>query len=214
MKIKVLFSAALIAALLSVASAVYAQDTMTNEEVISLTKAGLANSIIIGKIHSSKTNFDMTTDALIRLKQSGVGDDVVTAMLEAKNGVAAAGAPSNSTGAAPVAAAGDPNDPMSKHNYGIYLFEEKDGARKMTQVKPSVSAQNRTGGLFTSQMTYGIGKVKTKANLPGRTAALQLTNTMPVFYFYLDISSGGLNTFTFGAGIGIGTLCENGSMTM
>jgi len=186
MKIKSLFSVAMLAIVLAFVSAAFAQETMTNEEIISLTKAGLANSIIVGKIRSSKTNFDMSTDALIRLKQSGVGDDVVAAMFEAKNGTPATGGPSNSTGAAPVAAAGDPNDPMSKHNYGIYLFEEKDGARKMTQVKPSVSAQNRTGGLFTSQMTYGIGKVKTKANLPGKSAALQLTNTAPVFYFYLQ----------------------------
>jgi hypothetical protein len=194
MKIKSLFSVTVFAIALSLASVTFAQETMTNDEVISLTKAGLASSIIVGKIRSSKTNFDMSTDALIRLKQSGVGDDVVSAMLEAKNGVATAGAPSNSTGAAAVVATGDPNDPMSKHNYGIYLYEEKDGVRKMTLVKPSVSAQNRTGGLFTSQMTYGIGKVKTKANLPGRSATLQLTTTKPVFYFYLDISSGGLNT--------------------
>jgi hypothetical protein len=194
MKIKSLFSIALFAVVLSLASAVFAQETMTNEEVISLTKAGLASSIIVGKIRTSKTNFDMSTDALIKLKQSGVSDDIVAAMLEAKNGVAAAGAPTNSSGAAPVSASGDPNDPMSKHNYGIYLYEEKDGVRRMTQVKPSISAQNRTGGLFTSQMTYGIGKVKTKANLPGRSASLQLTSTKPVFYFYLDVSSGGLNT--------------------
>jgi len=194
MKIKGLFSAAVLAAVLSLVSAALAQETITNEEVISLTKAGLASTIIIGKIRSSKTNFDMSTDALIRLKQNGVGDDVVAAMLEAKNGVPAAGAPTNSTGAAPVAPVGDPNDPMSKHNYGIYLYEEKDGARKMTQLKPNVSAKNRTGGLFTSAMTYNIGKVKTKAQLPGKTAELQLTTTKPVFYFYLDISSGGLNT--------------------
>jgi hypothetical protein len=43
-------------------------------------------------------------------------------------------------------------------------------------------------------MTYGIGKIKTKANLPGRSADLQLTQTMPTFYFYLDVTSGGLNT--------------------
>jgi len=89
---------------------------------------------------------------------------------------------------------GDPNDPMAKHNYGIYLYEEKDGVRRMTLVKPTVSAQNRTGGLFTSSLTYGITKVKTKANLPGRTSALQIPNTAPVFYFYLDVTSGGLNT--------------------
>ena len=189
---------AVLTALLTMSFAAYGQEMMTNDEVISLTKAGLASSVIIGKIHTSKSNFDMSTDALIKLKQSGVGDDVVTAMLEAKSGVStskpASGPTSTTTGAAPVGMTGDPNDPMAKHNYGIYLYEEKDGVRRMTLVKPTVSAQNRTGGLFTSSLTYGITKVKTKANLPGRTSALQIPNTAPVFYFYLDVTSGGLNT--------------------
>lgn len=180
---------------LATAAPTFAQETMTNDEVISLSKAGLNPSLIVGKIRTSKTNFDLSTDSLIKLKQAGVGDDVVAAMLEAKSGKsvsAAASAPS--TGAAAVGPLGDPNDPMAKHNYGIYLYEEKDGVRKMTPVKANVSAQNRTGGLFTSSMTYGIGKVKTKTNLPGRNADLQIQNTSPVFYFYLDITSGGLNT--------------------
>lgn len=173
-----------------------AQDeTMTNDEVISLAKAGLASSVIIGKIRTSKTNFDMSTDALIKLKQSGVTDDTVTAMIEAKSGKPLnTSVGTNSAGAGAVGVLGDPNDPMAKHNYGIYLYEEKEGVRKMTPVKASVSAQNRTGGVFTNSMTYGIGKIKTKANLPGRSADLQLTQTMPVFYFYLDVTSGGLNT--------------------
>lgn len=178
---------------LAAVSSVSAQDeVMTNDEVISLTKAGLAGSVIIGKIRTSKSNFDMSTDALIKLKQSGVSDDVVGAMLEAKNGRAAMAGPS---GAAPVAATGDPNDPLSKKNYGIYLFEERDGQRKMTQLQPNVSAQNRTGGMFTASVTpFGLGKVKTKTNLPGRNADLQIKSTTPVFYFYLDNTSGGLNT--------------------
>ena len=48
--------------------------------------------------------------------------------------------------------------------------------------------------MFTSSLTYGIGKVKIKANLPGRNAKLQIENMKPVFYFYLDVTSGGLNT--------------------
>ena len=173
---------------------VSAQETMNNDEVITLTKAGLNPTLIVGKIRTSKTNFDLSTDSLIKLKQAGVSDDVVAAMLEAKNGKPASPAGTNSTGAAAVGATGDPNDPMSKHNYGIYLYEEKDGVRKMTPVKANVSAQNRTGGMFTSSLTYGIGKVKIKSNLPGRNADLQLNSTSPVFYFYLDVTSGGLNT--------------------
>jgi hypothetical protein len=172
-----------------------AQEVMNNDEVITLAKAGLNPALIVGKIKTSKTNFDLSTDSLIKLKQAGVTDDVVAAMLEAKSGKPISTAVSaTSTGAAPVGETGDPNDPMSKHNYGIYLYEEKDGVRKMTPVKAAVSAQNRTGGLFTSSLTYGISKVKTKSNLPGRNAALQLQTTTPVFYFYLDVTSGGLNT--------------------
>ncbi len=178
------------------AVSVFAQDTMSNDEVISLTKAGLASSIIVGKIRTSKTDFDMSTDALIKLKQAGVSDDVVGSMLEAKSGksISAPVGGTSVNGSTTVGALGDPNDPMAKHNYGIYLFEEKDGVKKMTALKPNVSAQNRTGGLFTSSLTYGIGKVKTKTNLPGRSANLQMQNAAPTFYFYLDITSGGLNT--------------------
>ena len=170
-----------------------AQDVMNNDEVISLAKAGLNPSLIIGKIRTSKTNFDLSTDSLIKLKQAGVSDDVVAAMLEAKSGKPVPTAPTNGNGSE--RGSGDPNNPMSPHNYGIYLYEMKDGSPKMTQLAPNVSAQNRTGGGFTAAVTpFGLGKVKTKANLPGRNASLQITDTTPVFYFYLDTSSGGLNT--------------------
>lgn len=195
MKTKKLLQIAFLAIFLSLSfiSSVNAQEeVMTNDEVITLSKAGLNQSIIVNKIRTSKTNFDMSTDALIKLKKAGISDEIVNAMLEAKSGrtVTTNGGGNSSENRA----SGDPNDPMSPHGYGIYLYEEKDGARKMTQIQPTVSAQNRTGGIFTSQLTYGIGKVKTKANLPGRNSKLQITETKPTFYFYLDKNSGGLNT--------------------
>lgn len=168
-----------------------AQQLMNNDEVITLTKAGLNPTLIVGKIKTSKTDFDLSTDSLIKLKQAGVTDDVVAAMLEAKSGKSISAAPAAVQGRA----SGDPNDPMAPHTYGIYIYEMKDGQPKMTQLQPNVSAQNRTGGGFTAAVTpFGLGKMKTKANLPGRNASLQITDTLPVFYFYLDTTSGGLNT--------------------
>jgi hypothetical protein len=173
----------------------FAQDeTMTNEEVISLAKAGLNETIIVNKIKTSKSSFDLSTDNLIKLKQAGVSDNIVTAMLEAKSGRSIQPA-SSAAQSADSRGTGDPNDPMSPHDYGLYLFEEKDGVRKMTQMMPNVSAQNRTGGGFTAAVTpFGLGKRKTKANLPGTAANLQIKDANPVFYFYLDVKSGGLNT--------------------
>lgn len=173
--------------LLFFASVAIAQEAMTNDEVISLTKAGLSPSIIIGKIRSSAPGFDLSTNSLIALKQAGVSDDVVAAMLEAKSG--------KSVTITPVEApAVDPTDPMVRRNYGIYLYELLKGRRVMTQLRPTVSAQNRTGGVFTNSITYGITKIKQKANLPGRNADLQIPRTRPIFYFYLDSTTGGLNT--------------------
>lgn len=188
-----IFTLFLIAAVFSFAALpARAQEVMNNNEVITLTKAGLNPTLIIGKIKTSKTNFDLSTDSLIKLKQAGVTDDVVAAMLEAKNGKSVSSAPANGGGGR---GSGDPNDPMSPHNYGIYFYEVKDGQPKMSQLQPNVSAQNRTGGGFTAAVTpFGLGKMKTKANLPGRNASLQISETQPVFYFYLDTTSGGLNT--------------------
>lgn len=175
-------------------ASVFAQgETMTNSEIVSLVKAGLSNPIIINKIRTSKTDFNLSTDALILLKQAGVSDDIVAAMFEAKNGKTAPATVNPPQGG--TTASVDPNDPNAPHDYGIYLFQEIDGAKKMTQLTPNVSAQNRTGGGFTASVTpFGLGKVKTKANLPGVAAALQIPSTRPTFYFYLDAKSGGLNT--------------------
>lgn len=168
-------------------------EVMTNGEVISLVKAGLSKAIVINKIRTSKTDFDLSTDGLIKLKQAGIDDEIVTAMLEAKSGKTMVS--STTAAAGGNSSVSDPNDPMSPHEFGLYLYEDKDGNRRMTQLTPNVSAQNRTGGGVTAAVTpFGLGKVKTKANLPGTTASLQIKDSRPVFYFYLDTKSGGLNT--------------------
>ena len=192
-KNKFLMFLMILAIVLATGIAAFAQEAMTNAEVITLVENGLNSSIVVNKIRASKTNFDLSTDALIQLKKAGVSDEIVNAMLTAKSGMSTT--PVNNGGTNNGSEAmGDPNDPASKHGYGIYLYEDTADGKKMTQLKPNVSAQNRTGGMFTSSMTYGIGKVKMKANLPGRNAGLQIKDSSPVFYFYLDPSTGGLNT--------------------
>src|SRR5688500_18794812 len=105
MKPRQIFCSLLLASLcLSAALVANAQsEIMTNEEVITLTKAGLSPSLIVGKIRTSQTNFDVSTDSMIKLKQAGVTDDIIAAMLEAKSGK-----PIVSTVAGAAAAQGDP----------------------------------------------------------------------------------------------------------
>src|SRR4051812_36488605 len=104
------------------ASIAYSQEEMmTNDEVISLATAGLNSSIIVNKIRISKSNFDTSTDALIKLKKAGISDEIINAMLEAKSGKPLSSVPTSES-----ANRGDPNDPLSPHDFGIYLYEERN----------------------------------------------------------------------------------------
>ncbi len=56
-------------------------ETMTNQDVVKLVKAGLSASTIEIKIETSETAFDVSTDELVSLTQSGVPDTLIRTML-------------------------------------------------------------------------------------------------------------------------------------
>jgi hypothetical protein len=62
-------------------SSIFAQEILTNGNVVEMVKTGLSPEIIIAKIHSSSANFDTSTAALKLLTDAGVPDNVVIAML-------------------------------------------------------------------------------------------------------------------------------------
>jgi hypothetical protein len=70
--------------LLIFASTVFAQqtETLTNAEIVEMTRAGLGKQIILQKIASTNGNFDISTKALIELKKAGVEDEVIQGLIE------------------------------------------------------------------------------------------------------------------------------------
>jgi hypothetical protein len=54
---------------------------LTNGDIISLTRAGLSDEVIISTIQRSQQNFDLAPEALIALKKSGVSNKVIEAMV-------------------------------------------------------------------------------------------------------------------------------------
>ena len=69
------------------AGAAMKQETLTNESIVGLTNDGLAESIIIAKIKSSKASFDTSGAALQTLKKQGVSDAIVLAMVQKASGM-------------------------------------------------------------------------------------------------------------------------------
>lgn len=58
---------------------------ITNADVVSMTKSGLGEQTIVLAIQQDSTNFDTSPQALVELKNAGVADGVLNAMLSAPN---------------------------------------------------------------------------------------------------------------------------------
>src|SRR5262245_4809674 len=58
-------------------------ETLTNDAVIAMVKGGLGEGLIIAKIRSTPSSFDLRSDALVAMKQAGVSDSVLEVMMTA-----------------------------------------------------------------------------------------------------------------------------------
>jgi hypothetical protein len=57
------------------------QRTLTNSDILNMTKSGLAEQTIVLIIQKSSTKFDTSPEAIIELKKAGASDAVLNAML-------------------------------------------------------------------------------------------------------------------------------------
>ncbi len=69
----------------SAASSTSSAPLMTNADVIKLHAAGFADDLIVARIVNSVSHFDLQADALIALKNAGISEKLITAMLQAKS---------------------------------------------------------------------------------------------------------------------------------
>lgn len=56
-------------------------ETLTNKEIIEMTKVGLSPEILIRKIRTSNSRFDVTSAGLIELKMANVTDSIIETMI-------------------------------------------------------------------------------------------------------------------------------------
>jgi hypothetical protein len=161
-----------------------ASAVMTNQEVIKMTRVGLSSEIIIGAIASAPhKSFDLDPEGLIALKAAGVNDGVIRAMQGAVPSATPASSPAPiSSRSSPARTAAEPEEA------GLYV--KLNGT--MTQLEPSVFSQAKTGGVFTSALTYGIKKIKWKAAIRGPRAN-QRVDGRSEFYFYFENKNSGLS---------------------
>jgi hypothetical protein len=157
---------------------------LTNDSIIELYKLGFGEDILLGKIRNSACNFDVSIDGLKVLKAAGLPDSVISAMIDA----------ASSTLVQPTDS--DPNDPLSPHAAGIYVYLDNGDQPALVKLNPSVYTQAKSGGFFKSAMTFGIAKIKTRAVIPGIHARQEISVPKPTFYFYFEETESGLSQQT------------------
>lgn len=148
-------------------------EVLTNESVLAMVRAGLTDDVIVAKIRSTATNFDLTHDQLIRLKHQGVPDRVLEAMLSP-------GAPSSpATAHLPSTEARDVPHAGALLPLGVVEHVKADGVR--------VPLKRVFGKL---EFTYGVFFTKTELVVPRRRAPYRVTERQPTFRIDLPDAEG------------------------
>jgi len=144
-----------------------AQETLTNQSIVEMLKAGLSERVVIAKIHASPSSFDISTDALIALKKNGVSEKVIEAMMSPAP-AAAAPAPAPSAPAGSVAMAPPPAAGYAPARPTVYQIV---GGREVELMASGGEVQrNRTPYSRSTELV-----------LSGNKAKLRIAERQPVF---------------------------------
>lgn len=169
-----------------------AQQSLNNDSVIKLVKAGLSEDLIVSTINASPGTYDTSADGLIALKHAGVSDKIVAQIvLKSTTPAPSAQPPIPPLDPMPGTAnqsVDDPNNPNIAHDPGIYMYTKGPNGMELTMLESSVYSSGKTGGMFTSALTYGIAKIKMKAVVQGAHASVHTSDSGVFFYFYFEES--------------------------
>ncbi len=166
----------------------YSAPVLTNEDIVKMVEAKIGDAVIIGKIKASAAKFDTSTDALIQLKQAGVSDVVLEAMVQAS------GVPGRVAAVPP-----DPNEPLSPHEPLIWMMRNERHGKRMVQLEPTAYSQVKLGAPGRVLVPLAP-KTKWKAIVRGGRARLRVSEPRPTFYFYFEKGSVALGQGSQGPG--------------
>lgn len=164
--------------LLLFSSALFAQETITNDSVIKMVKAGLSQDLIVTTINSSAGRYDTSTNSLIALKRAGAGDKVIAAVVLKASGAsatpaaAASATPTPAAGTAsaiPVSAAGLP---AGVDSIGIYYFP--GGNATAWQEVPAEVVNFKAEGALKHYASAGLLKGEMTGLVGGNRSQLYL----------------------------------------
>ena len=174
---------------LALAGAVVGQDSgsmkkrFTNEDVISMVKLGITEDVIVAKIRAmgaagDAISFDTGVEGLKTLKESGVPDSVIKAMINPSSAGPMVVATASST---PMTI--DPNLPPPE--VGVYWKDRANFVLLQGQALTNTKAGGKAGSFFTN----GMRNQHWDATLAGPTSKNVVRERHPMFYLYVPDGS-------------------------
>jgi hypothetical protein len=153
-----------------------AQETLTNDSVVKLVKAGLSEDLVVTTINSSPGKYDTSANALIALKKAGAGDKVVAAIILKASGTPAPEPASAGAGSA----AGTPTPPIAMapgalpdgvDSIGVYYLDQTG---KHWQEVPAEVVNFKNEGALKHYASAGMLKGETTGLVGGNRSSLAL----------------------------------------
>jgi hypothetical protein len=148
-----------------------AQETLTNDSIAKMVKAGLGEGLIVSMIQNQPGKYSLTADDLVKLKQEGLSEKILAAMVSK----GAASAPSSS----PTATAA-PADNDVPQNVDIGVYYKKGG--KWEEMLPEV-VNWKTGGVIKSIASVGIVKGDVNGHIQGTHSRNSAASPLEVFIY-------------------------------
>jgi hypothetical protein len=141
---------------------------MSNDSVIKMAKAGLSDELIVQTIGSQPGQYTTDADSLVALKQAGVSERVIAAMIN-KSRI-------RPTGTDTPVVLSDVNE------IGVY-YKDKNG--KWQPIEPEI-VHIKSGGFIKSTVTDGIIKQDRNGHINGRESKLLLPRPIEFLIYTPD----------------------------
>lgn len=142
-----------------------AQQTLTNDSILKLVKAGMGEDLILSMINTQPSNFALGPDDVVTLKSGGVSEKVIAAMIVKKDAP-----PPGLTTSAQI---GGP-----VHEVGVY-YKKGD---MWVDVEPEV-VNFKTGGVLKSIATDGIVKGDVNGNIKGPHSKTEVKTPVEILVY-------------------------------
>jgi len=149
---------------------------LSNQDIVRMTKASFDDATIVKTIDSHSTAFDLSVDGLLKLKEAGVSQPVIQAMLSAGGEKK----PSGPSGWTVVGATGTTGPVSVKTTDGaqvpdeVGVYEVVKG--KLVAIEPEI-VNWRTGGVVKSVATLGLDKGHMNGTVAGPHSPLVVSSS-------------------------------------